>query len=263
MELFQRVKAIHAFRATVTVLIVLNSLFVSACESTSQVARLEQAREQYAARQYTLAYLRSKEVAESARAGADRDEAMYLAGLSAAQIGKNEQAVKYLEKAMRSNSPAIVGRAASQLGLLRLRANQPGTAAELFTQAASHLDGRAGELAAQHAAGAWHEAGDADQAAKWRAIGWPRRYGATGSAFSVQIGAFLDRDHAEVAARSVRHDASRAGLDPVRIVPTHDQRGRSLYLVQLGRFASRSAADHARQQLGGRRSIIATYAIEQ
>jgi cell division septation protein DedD len=236
---------------------------LAGCESTTHVANLEQAREHYDGQNYTMAYLRSKEAANAAPAGAKRDEAMYLAGLSAAQVGKDDEATQYLEKAMRSDNPAIVGRAASQLGLLQLANHRPREAASLFARAASNLDGHAAQLAAQHAARAWHDAGDEAEAAKWRAIGWPQRYGGTGTAFSVQIGAFLDRNHAEVAARSVRTDAARAGLDPVRIVPTHDERGRSLYLVQLGRFASRSAADHARQELGGQRSIIATYAIER
>ena len=231
---------------------------VAGCQKTGGGSMLDQARQDYETGRYTVAYRRAERAVSSA-SGLDEDRAAYIAGISAARLNKTAEAERYLRQAKRSGDPDIAGRACAQLGLLRLDGGRPQSAARLFTRAQSLLDGEQARQAARHAARAYDEAGDMDQARKWRAIGWPNRYGNKGGAFSVQIGAFHEKERARQAAAEVRSEALGEGLAPVRVVPRHDDRGRMLYLVQLGRFTSHSAADMARSRLTGRTSIVAAY----
>ena len=54
--------------------------------------------------------------------------------------------------------------------------------------------------------------------------------------------------------------ASRNGLGSVRTVPSHDERGTRLYLVQVGEFPTRAAAAATRAQIGRLEYIVAPLA---
>ena len=145
---------------------------------------------------------------------------------------------------------------------------QPQDAAELFKAAAGALGDEDARQAAHYAALAYEQAGDPVAAETWAAVsaGLARRGRASGhrtglgepagAGFVLQVGAFRDRDRARRAAGDAAVLTRRHGHGPVRIVPSAEARGRPLYLVQFGRFPTRSAAANARAQLGRLQYIV-------
>ena len=150
-----------------------------------------------------------------------------------------------------------------------MREHRPLAAAAQFEQASSALSPEQAPHAAYLAALAYQEAGDKPSAAKWLAISQrngrlddERSPGFSGSVearggFTLQVGAFRQRQHAEHAAADASAVADSGGHGPVRIVPIRDERRRKLYLVQFGRFATRGSAADARTRLGNLRFIVA------
>ncbi|MCA9296470.1 MAG: SPOR domain-containing protein, partial [Phycisphaerales bacterium] len=74
--------------------------------------------------------------------------------------------------------------------------------------------------------------------------------------FTLQAGAFRELDRAEVAARQAETIAAAHGLGRVTIVPRRDVRGRTLYLVQFGSFATRADASRRRDRIGNLEIIV-------
>jgi hypothetical protein len=66
----------------------------------------------------------------------------------------------------------------------------------------------------------------------------------------------MERVRAEAAAEEVGR-LTGEGVKAVRIVDARDDRGRPLYLVQFGRFATRQEAAAVREALGRRSYIVA------
>ena len=75
--------------------------------------------------------------------------------------------------------------------------------------------------------------------------------------FTIQVGAFHQRRHAEKAAADATALAASHGLSPVSIVPRGDGRGRTLFYVHFGRFATRGEAADTRARLGRQQYIVA------
>ena len=203
---------------------------------------------------------------EVAARGRRRAAAAYLAGLAAYRMGDFEEARRHLAVGARSPQPATAGSARAVLGLMLIEQQHDGEAAAQLAEASALLAGEDARRAASHAASAYQRAGVADSAARWLEIA--RRGGSPpppggGGGFTLQVGAFRERRHADRAASEAAGVAERHGLLPVQVVPGRDDRGRTLYLVQFGRFESRLAAAAARGRLGELQFIVATLPIEQ
>ena len=202
------------------------------------------------------------EAAMQTSSGPRRQDAAYLAGLSAYRLGRIDEAERRLMTAAGSNRPQTAGRANAMLGIIRLDQNRPREAAELFEAASRMLTGSDGMHAAGHAQMARRRAGMSGSSSvigRDASVGAQRPTTVAGQ-FALQVGAFRDADGADRAARQAQAIADRAGLGPVRIVPGTDERGGTLYLVQFGRFASRSAAAAARSEIGSLDYIVAPLA---
>lgn len=81
--------------------------------------------------------------------------------------------------------------------------------------------------------------------------------GQTTLGFTLQIGAFGDKDRARRAAEDAEILARQEKLGRVRIIPRRDSRGQPMYLVQVGWWVTRSEADSARTRLGRLEYIVA------
>lgn len=214
----------------------------------------------YNARRYTLA---RRQAAEVRRAGASdhRQRALYLEGLCAYRLADYSAARPLLAEAAQG-SGRVAARASAALGLVLLVQQRPDDAGDAFAVAARGLTGDDARKAVYYAARSYGEAGDEDAASLWTRIlqqpGRERPAGAAGASFTIQVGAFRDRSHAENAALRAAEIAEDHGLAPVRIVPRRDQRGDVLYVVQVGSFGSRTAAMSARRRLGNLQYIVAT-----
>lgn len=180
-----------------------------------------------------------------------RGQADYLRGLCAYRLGNYGEARRRLAAAATDLDGVEAAR-----GLVDLAQHRPAEAAERFAAAGPELGRQDAGQAALFAALAFEQAGDEESAAHWDRVGRenrsPRRSG-----FTIQVGAFRQRDRAERAAVEAAEVAAQTGLAPVRIVTRTDQRRGVFYVVQLGFFETRGEAAGARQRVGNLQYIVA------
>ena len=199
--------------------------------------------------------------------GLVRDQAAYLAGLSAYQLGDMYGAQQQLTTAVESSDRTTAGKAKAVLGLVRVDQHRPGDAGVLLAEASEALTGEDSRQAAYQASRAYQEAGDETSARVWQRIAdggqtpgqqvLAMSSRANAGRFSLQAGAFRQRKHADDAARKVAQVVQQHGLGGIRIIESLDERGRILYLVQFGEFQTRSAASDARRLVGRLEVIVA------
>jgi hypothetical protein len=231
--------------------------------STTAEADLSRALQDYHAGRYATALQRAAAV-QAGTAGDRSADAAYVGGLAAYRLGDLTEARGRLVVATGSSSPATTGKARATLGLVLADQGRPQEAAAEFAAAARTLTADDAQRAALHAAKAYRRAGDEAAAETWLRVaqGRGRRPGAAGAGtagrFTLQAGAYRQRPRAEQAAVEAAAIAEGHGYAPVRIVPRRDERGGVLYVVQVGRFESRTAAVSARQRLGRLQYIVAT-----
>jgi len=252
---------------------VVGGLLVLGCESTETTSRLEQAKIDFEARRYEAAHEQAL-LAVGSTTGEERLDAAYLAGLSAYKLGRIGEAESQFLSAINSPNRQTSGNAKAMLGLIRLNQERYVEAAQLFKEAATTLSGADARQAAQHAAVAYEAAGHFDTAETWMAIASEAALAGGGGGggggavttiavddepigeFALQVGAFHERWRADRAADEARALAENHRLGPVRIIPQHDERGRDLFVVQVGRFATRQHANLVRTELGQLQYIV-------
>lgn len=226
------------------------------CRSAGSPGALEAAVADYRAGRYVEAQQAAVQAHRGLR-GTEAGQAAYLAGLCAYRRADLDGADEWLSRAAESADPTTRGQAQAALGLTLERQGRHREAAARFEQAAATLEGPDARQAAFHAGLAHQAGGDDDRARRW--FGEAESPG-DASGFTLQVGAFRDRRRAEQAASEAGALAQRHGLGRVQIVPRSDGRGRTLYLVHLGRFATRNEAAEARGRLGQLQLIVATAA---
>jgi tetratricopeptide (TPR) repeat protein len=230
------------------------------CESNSSTARLNLATREFASHRYEAAYRLAREAAQGTTTPA-RFDAHYVAGLCAYEMGDLDEADYRLSEAANAPTPETRAKATAMLGVVRMKQNRTQESVRLLRAAAENLDSKNSEkalmfasIATETPAGAsvQYAALDATATHRSSAIASAPR----GNAFVLQVGAFLERPRAENAASAVRTLAQDRGVGPVRVVTQKDDRGRRLYMVQLGDFATRQQAMRARTDLGQLQYIV-------
>lgn len=234
------------------------------CASTSGTTSLDGALRSYRSGRYAEAHQAAAGIARDTTAQ-DRHAAAYVAGLSAYQLGRLHEAEHQFRTARAATDEQTAGRATVMLGMISTSHERPSQAAEFFIEAYPKLSGGEARQAASRAASACAESGDETRATHWQSIAARTAEGGvpvvaipearpTGQ-FTLQVGAFRERSRAASAARSAEDQARAAGLGTVRILGP-EQVGGSMYLVQLGRFSTRSEAAAVRAQLGRLEYIV-------
>lgn len=230
---------------------------------------------EYEAGRYATAHNRATDVMRTST-GKTRDEAAYLAGLTAYRMGDLGTAEHALLEAAQSPDATTAANARATLGLVRLDQDRPDEAAELFTLAASGLTGDDNTRAAQYASTASSRATQVPTATG--KLAYPDGYApdapatsagvfanqaptyaappARAQAFALQVGAFATKERADWAASEILPKLERARLGSPRILPRTDRNGRRLFAVQFGRFASRAQAASVRARYGWRDCIV-------
>jgi hypothetical protein len=198
---------------------------------------------------YSLAFDRAS-AAERSGDPADRSRAALIAGQSAMQLGRLNEARLYLDRAARSTQPDVRARAVASLGLIRFAEGEHREAARLLLEAAPGLDSADQSMARRFAARAYEAAGEPQKARAALSQGGDSIAHLSTSRFALQVGAFRERYRAERAARTAEADARTVGPDPVRIVTKTDDSTGLLHIVQFGSWNSRQAASRARSRLG-------------
>lgn len=197
--------------------------------------------------------------------GLAKERSALTAGLSAHALGQEAEARAWLRPLLRSRDPRIVGRAEATLGLIALSDARFDDAARLLSGAARRLEGEASARANYHAAEAYALGGHPDTARLHMRLALAttideglkstirQRLGEF--AYTVQLGAFSTYANALSSADDASSSLARLGLGDARIVEHRGASGRTLYLVQAGRFATVEEATRASVRLG-RSSVV-------
>ncbi len=238
---------------------------VGCAASPARSQRLADANAAYRQGQHQQAYDQAVGLARTG-SSAQRDEAAYLAGMSAKQLGRRAEAIRYLSRAARSSDRGLAADALSGLGLTYSEDGRYADAANALLRAADRYTGqdRAEALfyaaVAQQKLGRWAEARDnlvtaraaSDNPAFIRQA--DQQLAVTG--YTLQIGAFTDPANARRAAQAAAARALALRLGAPQLVAASDRYRRRLTLVQLGRFATFDSAQRARQAYGDPQAIV-------
>ncbi|HYE60433.1 MAG TPA: SPOR domain-containing protein [Phycisphaerales bacterium] len=230
----------------------------------------------FAQHKYAESYDAASKIAGSMHA-IDRDQAALVAGLSARSLDRTADAKHYLVPVATNANPSIAGQASAALGAIAYEEKRYREASRHFLHAGSKLrgddaasafmyagDALRAEGRAAEAKAAFEKAGNlvTDQStlkaeiADRLAGGGPLLNEKPGQQFprgkyTVQTGAF------STVAKAKREAQKFAAKAATRTVPIRDRKGRTLYAVQVGRFATRAQADQFRQGVS-RTAVVTT-----
>lgn len=224
----------------------------------------------YDAGRYEESYGGATKLARSA-SGATSEQASYLAGLSAYQLKRYDAAASALNPVTSSKDPALAGRAAATLGMVRIEQNRPKEAVPNLKKAITTLQGEDLAEAEYHLGKAYQLSGDTTNA---RAHFTMARRTTTSAelraraneeldkaGYALQIGAYGSLANAKVSADAFDRSGKGAGLGAARIVQSRDRFGKTLYLVQVGYFANLETAQQARTRIGSSAIITQNTAL--
>jgi len=267
------------------VILILWVSLLGGCQSAQQMG-LQHALDDYNAQRFTQAHEEAARIvdhADQTDKPGQREDAAYLAGLSAYRLGQIDESDRCLLVACGSPDPQTTAKAKAMLGQVRLDQHRPREAAALLSDASQSLTGEDAKRAALNAGIAYQQMGDTASSKKWLAIAGnggvsngtsqsgTGKSGSSGggsggpsnanpsvaSSFTLQVGVFSDKPRAQRAADEAQQLAKRDGLGEVRMIPRRDDRGKPVYMIQFGSFPSRDAAAAARAKLGRLDYIVA------
>lgn len=227
------------------------------CSPANQSAQRDSMGE-YQAANYSQALDKARKEADQLT-GADRQRARYVAGMSAYQLKKDEEALRFLTAVAGEEDPAIAGPAAATVGLIHVRTGYHAKALPYFLQAAKLLKGEDQAQALYHMGAAEQRLGhwpDArvhlEQALNSTAkldLRDAIRKRLTTTGFTIQLGVYSEKKNADQQAMKAQPAAQKAGLGTPRVV-TGAASGKTMFYVQLGQYPTYDAAMKARQSLG-------------
>lgn len=191
---------------------------------------------------------------------AQRQQAQLVAGLSAYELDRYDEAKRLLGPLTTSADRKLGGQAAAGLGLAHIATQNYDRAVEYLNQAGRQLEGDEGARANLFAGDCNAVLGRVQPArtayqlalaqAKDQTLYTQIQRKLSTEGYTVQLGAFSKRENADRAAASFAATAKRAGLPPPTVVVDTVARGRTLYVVQTGRFKSLNEAQSAKSRLG-------------
>lgn len=212
----------------------------------------------YQAGRYQAAYEKAWARAAQTR-GVERERAHYVAGMSAYQLDREDDAITHLGRLTRSREQAIAGRANATLGLIYARRGRHDLASGYYQRAVKDLRGEDLAQAHYHLGLSEQKLGRRPSAQTHFSLAISRsnneefkqvvRDRLESSGFTLQLGAFSSRENAERQARSMRPTAEEAEAGIPRVVPSTTESGERLFLVQVGRFGRYETALEARERL--------------
>lgn len=253
--------------------LILVSTILPACASSQKAADADY-RELYNQHRYAEAYQAALQ-AQTEGSSVQKEQAALIAGLSAAALGKNDEAEKILRPLLKSGDQTVSGKAAAQLGLIAYGQDRHAEASELLTEASNKLTGDEAARASLYAGDALRAQGRSSEARasyeraqsqvqddstlkvlisdRLAAVSGTQPTG-TGQ-YTVQLGAFSSFQRAQVQADRYRTRAQSAGYATPRIVQTANAKGVKVYAVRVGRFTKRSEAEAVQRSLGAEAKI--------
>lgn len=238
---------------------------LTGCNRSSGPSPTQQAQIQFEQGDYARAQVTAARASVTA-GGDEHDLAHYMAGISAYRMGNMNTAERYLRVAAQSDDPSLSADASSTLGLIYSRMGLYAQAAEAFQRGASLQRGEDRAQAYYYAGIAQQKLGQWPQARTSLLLARKstRNAGLMGkiekqlavTGYTVQVGAFANRANADRQAASYKARVSKAQLGTMHITTGVASDGRTIHLVQVGRYATFGAASDARSRLGDFNAVI-------
>lgn len=232
---------------------------------------LASAVEDYREARYQQAFDRARTLARASQPPL-REQAAWVAGLAAYQMGNLDEAELQFMTAARSEEPRLRTDTKIMMGDIRVLQNRWFDAARFYREAVDGLVGeersrvlgyaevsaaraheRAAGLASTGVAGSHGGSGGAAAAPGQGASGLTAARGASRAGsdglLTLQAGAFQSEQNARRRANEIAPQARSAGLGDPRVVHIRDASGREYWTVQVGSFASRESAESAKARM--------------
>lgn len=230
------------------------ALTLASCSETSKKGL-----DLYQQRDYSAA-LREGERVGSTAESPERERGALVAGMSAFELKNYSESEKWLKIARNSSERSVSGRAGATLGLLHVARDRYSPAALELTAAARKLEGDEAARANFFAGECYSILGRIDAArlryeeslsqAKDSSLRTRVSARLNSAGYTLQLGAYSNRANADRALAAAARRATSAGLPAPTILSIPDVTGRMIYLVQVGRFASKDEAQSARTRVG-------------
>jgi len=227
------------------------------CRASEPSVTLADANDAYQRGDYQQAYAFASDIA-SAEPSLDSEQAAYIAGLSAGELGNTDQAVRYLRKAAEGFDRKLAADAGIMLGLAYSQQERYALASDALLTAAPVLTGEDRAKAyfyaavAQQKLGRWPNARDqltlARAASADPAFRKQIEEQLAVNGYTLQIGSFRNADNAQAAADGIAQTAKQVGIGAPRLIPNASKPGQTL--VHIGRFTTYHSAASYRERLG-------------
>lgn len=276
---FPRPSVLHPIALAAVATVILAAL-AGCATGGGNAASIDRAIADYEAGRFA-ASLAAAERAATRGDALSRDEAAYLAGMSAYRLGRDVEARRWLSASSTSSDAWLAGQSLVTLGSVELRGGDALAAARAFVRAAERLPDADESARARTAAGwAYRQLGDDANAKEQFArakvstsgpattVPPPRPAlpeastptmterapapppGPAGGSFTIQAGAFRDADRARGRAAEIAAKARELGLGSPSVRAKRNSSGAEIWVVQVGRFPDRASAEKVKSRLG-------------
>ncbi len=160
------------------------------------------------------------------------DESQYMMGLCEFHLHHLDSANEWFMQASRSSNPNVRGKANAMIGIIASSKGDFDTANAAFTTASLDLVGK--------------DKREAESRTTPTTTNKPPNY--TSRFFTLQFGAYRDKANANAFIQTLNTALNAAGLGEAWIAEERDRLGRTMFLVQSGRYPSRSSASSRRKR---------------
>lgn len=231
------------------------------CETTPNTgSAITQATQAYEAGELTTARRKAEPLAKAA--GPRSDEAAWIVGLCDYREGKLASAQSRFRYVTTGTDQPLAAQARIMMGQIELAEGQPTKCLASLARAWPDLPETHHRRAAELGVSAAESLGDARAEDLWlsrmpaASTRTTKEMISLRERFTLQAGAYRNRDGAETARSQLDGEPGMIRLGQASIRTRTDRRGDTLYLVQIGSFSTRSAADAARRGLGGAEFVV-------
>lgn len=160
------------------------------------------------------------------------DESQYMMGLCEFRLRRLDSASQWFLQASNSSNPKVRGKANAMIGLIASSKGDYEAANEAFASASIDLDGE--------------DKREAESRTTSSTTHKPTVH--TSHFFTLQFGAYRDKANANAYIQSLSATLEKAELGDAWITEETDRLGRTMFLVQAGRYPSRTSASSRRKR---------------
>ena len=160
------------------------------------------------------------------------NESQYMMGLCEFQFRRLDSATQWFLQASNSSNPNVRGKANAMIGIIASSKGDYEAANASFTSASIDLSGK--------------DKSEAESRTTSTTTHQPTVH--TSHFYTLQFGAYRDKSNASAYIQSLNATLDKAGLGNGWIEEETDRLGRTMFLVQAGRYPSRTSASSRRKR---------------